>query len=108
MLPKRFPTVRIFTCDWPADLFGPPGFTLKMLEELALQLLLGIKGRLLATNNQFRNDRRIVFVASCLGGVILAKALVMATGEYESVKRAICGIVLKANHAFPLSLLPCP
>jgi len=33
MLPKRFPTARIFTCDWPAELFEQPGFVRKMIDE---------------------------------------------------------------------------
>jgi len=77
MLPKRFPTARIFTCDWPADLFEQPGFVQKMIDEFARLLLAGIKGRHLATNDQPGRERPIVFVASCLGGIILAKALVI-------------------------------
>ncbi|KAK4107003.1 hypothetical protein N656DRAFT_849775 [Canariomyces notabilis] len=97
MLPKRFPTARIFTCDWPADLFEQPGFVQKMIDEFARLLLAGIKSRPPATNDQPRRDRPIVFVASCLGGIILAKALVMASREYESVKQATRGIVFLAT-----------
>ncbi|KAK4107017.1 hypothetical protein N656DRAFT_772883 [Canariomyces notabilis] len=97
MLPKRFPTTRIFTCDWPADLFEQPGFVQKMIDEFARLLLAGIKGRPPATNDQPGRDRPIVFVASCLGGIILAKALVMASREYESVKQATRGIVFLAT-----------
>ncbi|KAK3364019.1 armadillo-type protein [Lasiosphaeria hispida] len=97
MLPKRFPTARIFTCDWPADLFEQPGFVQKMIDEFARLLLAGIKGRPPATNDQSGHDRPIVFIASCLGGIILAKALVMASREYESVKRATGGIVFLAT-----------
>jgi hypothetical protein len=97
MLPKRFPTARIFTCDWPADLFEQPGFVQKMIDEFARLLLAGIKGRPPATNDQPGRDRPIVFVASCLRGIILAKALVMASCEYESVKRATRGTVFLAT-----------
>ncbi|KAM7209828.1 hypothetical protein V8F06_014791 [Rhypophila decipiens] len=97
MLPKRFPTARIFTCDWPAALFERPGFAQKMIEELARLLLAGIKARPPAMSDQPERDRPIVFVASCLGGIILAKALVMASCEYESVKRATRGIVFLAT-----------
>ncbi|KAK0753569.1 hypothetical protein B0T18DRAFT_313554, partial [Schizothecium vesticola] len=97
MLPKRFPTARIFTCDWPADLFERPGFVQKMFDEFARLLLASIKGRPPATNDQPRRDRPIIFVASCLGGIILAKALVMASDEYESVKRETRGIVFLAT-----------
>ena len=64
MLPKRFPTARIFTCDWPADLFEQPDFVQKMIDEFARLLLAGIKGRPPATNDQPGRDRPIVFVAS--------------------------------------------
>ncbi|KAK0754456.1 hypothetical protein B0T18DRAFT_37303 [Schizothecium vesticola] len=97
MLPRRFSTARIFTCDWPAALFEQPGFVQKMIDEFARLLLAGIEGRPTATNDQPGRDRPIVFVASCLGGIILAKALVMASGEYESVKRATRGIVFLAT-----------
>jgi len=50
MLPKRFPTARIFTCDWPADLFEQPGFVQKMIDEFARLLLAGINGRPPAMN----------------------------------------------------------
>jgi len=97
MLPKRFPTARIFTCDWPADLFEQPGFVQKMIDEFARLLLAGTKGRPPPTNDQPGRERPIVFVASCLGGIILAKALVVASCEYESVKRATRGIVFLAT-----------
>ncbi|KAK0703517.1 NACHT domain-containing protein [Lasiosphaeria miniovina] len=97
MLPERFPTARIFTCDWPADLFEQPGFVQKMIDEFARLLLAGIKGRPPAANDQPGRDRPIVFIASCLGGIILAKALVIASCEYESVKRATRGIIFLAT-----------
>jgi len=97
MLPERFPTARILTCDWPSGLFEQPGFVPSMVDEFARLLLAGIKGRPLATNDHPGRDRPIVFVASCLGGIILAKALVMASCEYESVKRATRGIVFLAT-----------
>ncbi|KAK0722210.1 hypothetical protein B0T26DRAFT_701827 [Lasiosphaeria miniovina] len=97
MLPERFPTARIFTCDWPADLFEQPGFVQKMIDEFARLLLAGIKGRPPVADDQPGRDRPIVFIASCLGGIILAKTLVIASYEYESVKRATRGIVFLAT-----------
>jgi predicted alpha/beta hydrolase family esterase len=94
MLPGRFPTARIFTCDWPADLFEQQGFIQKTIEEFARLLLAGIKGRPPATDG---SDRPIVFVASCLGGIVLIKALDMASHEYLSVKKATRGIVFLAT-----------
>lgn len=98
MLPQQFPTARIYYCDWPADLQQQPHLIQKTLEEFAELLLTGIQSRPLATNDQRgRGDRPIVFVASCLGGIILMKALVDATNEYLPVRRATRGIVFLAT-----------
>jgi HEAT repeat protein len=97
MLPGRFPTARIFTCDWPADLFEQPDFIQKTIEDFARLLLAGIKARPPATDDQPGSDRPIVFVASCLGGIVLIKALDMASREYLSVKKATRGIVFLAT-----------
>jgi hypothetical protein len=97
MLPRRFPTARIFTCDWPADVFEQSDFIQKTIEEFARLLLAGIKGRPPTTDDQPGSDRPIVFVASCLGGIVLIKALDMASGEYDSVKKATRGVVFLAT-----------
>ncbi|KAG2414059.1 hypothetical protein HFD88_003250 [Aspergillus terreus] len=99
MLPEKFPSARIFTCDWPADLFEEPDFVQKEFEEFARLLLTGIKSRSVATDAGFgkAEERPIVFIASCLGGVILMKALVMASHEYQCVRQATRGIVFLAT-----------
>jgi hypothetical protein len=108
MLPKRFPTARIFTCDWPADLLEQPDLIQKTIKEFARVLLAGIKSRTLATDDHGRKeDQPIVFVASCLGGIILAKALVIASygddhdddhdDRYLSIRKATRGIVFLAT-----------
>ncbi|GAB1216032.1 hypothetical protein ATERTT37_005233 [Aspergillus terreus] len=99
MLPTRFRSARIFTCDWPADLFEDPDFVQKEFEEFARLLLAGIKSRSPATNGVCgkAEERPIVFIASCLGGVILMKALVMASHEYQCVKQATRGIIFLAT-----------
>lgn len=94
MLPERFPKARIFTCDWPAELWEDPNFVQKTFVELARHLLAAIKSRPTVANDP---DRKIVFIASCLGGIILMKALVMADNEYLSVKQATGGIVFLAT-----------
>ncbi|KAM4065654.1 HEAT repeats domain-containing protein [Hirsutella rhossiliensis] len=48
-------------------------------------------------NDHTRQDRPILFIASCLGGVILMKALVMANNEYRCVRTATRGIVFLAT-----------
>ncbi|RYC53885.1 hypothetical protein CHU98_g12324 [Xylaria longipes] len=79
MLPSRVGPSRIFTCDWPAELFESLGFAEHTFEELARLLLEGILGH-------HEKQRPILFVASCLGGIILMKALNMADGPYLPIK----------------------
>lgn len=90
MLPSKVGCARIFTCDWPADLFERSDLKQKRFEEFARCLLDDIKRRPLA-------HRPILFIASCLGGVILMKALVMADDEYLSVRGATRGIIFLAT-----------
>ncbi|KAF6809164.1 peptidaseCc14 [Colletotrichum musicola] len=98
MLPAEVSNARIFTCDWPADLFGTLDAEEDTIHELALLLLAAVKGRPPATNDKpHRKDRPILFVASCLGGIILMKALVMASDEYLSVRNATRGIIFLAT-----------
>lgn len=99
MLPKRIPTARIFTCNWPADLFERSELVQKTIEEFARLLLAAIKNRRPATNEDSgRDNRPIVFIASCLGGVTLMKALVMAdNNEYLPIAQATRGIIFLAT-----------
>lgn len=71
LLPDEVGCARIFACNWPADLFEPSEPRQKTFEEFARPLLDSIKRRDQA-------HRPILFIASCLGGLILMKALVMA------------------------------
>lgn len=88
MLPSKVGRARIFTCDWPSELLQPSDSVQKTVEEFALLLLDGIQRRLPRTSG----DRPILFVASCLGGIILIKALVEAR-ENHPVKTATRGII---------------
>ncbi|KAH7215368.1 armadillo-type protein [Fusarium oxysporum] len=99
MLPRKVGPARIFTCDWPADLRQQSDLIPMRLEQFALLLLEGIKSRPLATNGREREDRPILFVASCLGGIILMEALLIADhdSEYASLRRATRGIVFLAT-----------
>lgn len=98
MLPGRVGQARIFTCDWPAGLFEQSDLIQKRIEELARLLLDGIQRRPLARNSYSGgDDRPIVFIASCLGGIILMKALVMADREYRSLRRATRAIIFLAT-----------
>ncbi|CCF35584.1 peptidase C14 [Colletotrichum higginsianum] len=92
MLPAEVSNARIFTCNWPAELLETLDSDQDTLEELALLLLAGVQGRPPATN-----DRPILFIASCLGGIILTKALVTAKSEYLPVRNATRGIIFLAT-----------
>lgn len=100
MLPSRVGAARIFTCDWPADLLQPSDLVQKTDDEIALLLFEGIKRDLLGTHDKKKVDRPILFIASCLGGIILAKALVGADhkrSSYYSLRTATCGIIFLAT-----------
>jgi hypothetical protein len=97
LLPKEVGAARIFTCDWPADLFQPSYLVQKTIDEYALLLLNGIQTELLGVNAAGGEGRPILFIASCLGGVILAKALVDNGEEYKSIRRATRGIIFLAT-----------
>lgn len=91
MLPAGLTNVRIFTCDWPAQLFETFDSERDTIEELARLLLAAIRER----ENRAPEDgnRPILFIASCLGGIILMKALVMAEHDYSDIEKATRGVV---------------
>ncbi|KAI0110407.1 ARM repeat-containing protein [Nemania sp. FL0031] len=98
MLPSKIPNARIFTCNWPADLFEWSDHVQTTIDELARLLLAKIQNRPPAINeDRVRNTRPIIFIASCLGGVLLMKALVMANNDYLAVGQATRGIVFLAT-----------
>ena len=95
MLPARFPMARIFTCDWPASLFKEHNTIEMTTKELARSLLLGIQSRPGADTG-----RPILFIASCLGGVILTQAIALAAqpgSGYTALWRATGGVVFLAT-----------
>jgi hypothetical protein len=95
MLAAMAGPARIFTCDWPASLFLEQDSIQMTTKELARGLLLAVQSRL--GKNE---DRPIVFIASCLGGIILTQALVLAArqgSEYASLWSATRGIVFLAT-----------
>ncbi|KAH6650540.1 hypothetical protein F5144DRAFT_617386 [Chaetomium tenue] len=95
MLPSKVGAARIFTCDWPADLLQPSNLAQKRIEEYALLLLEAIYRELCITDTA--TPRPVFFIASCLGGIVLAKALVDAGEKYLALRRATCGIVFLAT-----------
>ncbi|GAP83545.2 putative peptidase C14 [Rosellinia necatrix] len=95
MLPHRIPAARIFTCDWPARLFRNKNTVQMTIKELARSLLLGIQSRLGA-----RPSRPILFIASCLGGIILIQAMDIAAqpgSGYGALWESTGGIVFLAT-----------
>ncbi|KAM6481749.1 armadillo-type protein [Trichoderma sp. SZMC 28011] len=101
MLPHRMKRVRIFTCNWPADLFQDSNSIPWTVGEFARRLLAGIHTiRLPLAKDGRDRDRPIVFIASCLGGIILMEALIMANNpqsDYISIRKATRGIIFLAT-----------
>jgi len=98
MLPSKVGRARIFTCDWPADLRQPSDLVQKTVGELALLLFDGIRRQPPARSNDAREgDQPILFIASCLGGIVLMKAMVDAGEAYHSLRGVTRGIVFLAT-----------
>ena len=102
MLPKRVGRARIFTCDWPANLLQESTSIRKTMKEFARLLLAGIQNMRIKYMKQpgATENRPILFIASCLGGIILMEALVIADhdqSDYISLRRATGGIVFLAT-----------
>lgn len=95
LLPRQFPKARVFTCDWPADLFKRSDTIQMTTTELARSFLLAIQAR-----QHGSETRPIIFIASCLGGIVLAQALVLAAAprsEFAHLWKATVGIVFLAT-----------
>jgi hypothetical protein len=89
MLPAKVgERARIFTYNWPSKMFQKSVPT--TLEESAQHLLDGIESHLAR-----HGDRPILFVASCLGGIILIKALEIdrTRNKFQDVVKATRGII---------------
>ncbi|KAI0100976.1 armadillo-type protein [Nemania sp. FL0031] len=93
MLPSIAKRARIFTCDWPADLLETQTLAPNSFEELANRLLAGIQRK----RSGYAHDRPIIFIASCLGGILLIKSLIKAKGDYLSIQTSTRGILFLAT-----------
>ncbi|KAL7942664.1 hypothetical protein V8C42DRAFT_360055 [Trichoderma barbatum] len=89
MLPAVIPNSRIFTYDWSASLDRNPG----------TQFLLGhatdFLSKLYMARLQEGNDRPIIFIASCFGGLLFAKALYRAaesSSKFRDILKCTAGI----------------
>jgi hypothetical protein len=94
MLPAVVGRARIFTCNWPASFFKEQDTIQMTTKELARGLLLNI------SRCRKDADRPILFIASCLGGIILLQALTIAAKQnsnYHSLWRATRGIIFLAT-----------
>ncbi|KAK3947445.1 hypothetical protein QBC32DRAFT_270792, partial [Pseudoneurospora amorphoporcata] len=87
LLPKEVGKARIFTCDWPADLLQRSDLVPKLDGEIVTLLIDSINRELLAKNKT--RDRPILFIASCLGGIILMRALT-TTADHECTTSCYC------------------
>jgi hypothetical protein len=103
MLPTKVENARIFTCDWPAVLLQESiSSSSTALEHSASCLLESIR-QLLAANKMVGPHRPILFIASCLGGIILIKALDIDDSydhneqDPAPLKKATRGIVFMAT-----------
>ncbi|RWA05289.1 hypothetical protein EKO27_g9813 [Xylaria grammica] len=76
MLQNNFPSARIFTYDWPADIFKSHRTIEQTTKELARRLLFAVRSR--DAQTRLSKTRYILFIASCLGGLILVEALTTA------------------------------
>ena len=99
MLPSIVGPARIFTCDWPADMLQKSIPT--TIEESARYLLKVARGHL-ERNRRVGIDRPVLFIASCLGGTILIKALEMDLQDDDesdcpSLKTVTRGIIFLAT-----------
>ncbi|KAK3338981.1 hypothetical protein B0H65DRAFT_499813 [Neurospora tetraspora] len=100
LLPVDVEKARIFTLDWPADLLQPSDLVPKLDGEIVTLLIDGIDRELLAKNKT--RDRPILFIASCLGGIILMRALTTAadhecTTSCYCLRKATRGIIFLAT-----------
>jgi hypothetical protein len=94
MLPSQVGATRIFTCDWPANSLQASTSVPMTLRELGRLLLAGIQSSIST------KKRHIMFIASCLGGVVLMEALVTADhprSEYYQIRKATKGIIFLAT-----------
>lgn len=95
MLPGKAQRARVFYCDWPARIFNESSSIELTITELARCLLLGIHSR-----PRSNKDRPLLFIASCLGGIILSRAMVIAAqpgSEYASLWRTTGGVIFLAT-----------
>ncbi|KAI1169450.1 ARM repeat-containing protein [Nemania sp. FL0916] len=99
MLPHRIPNARIFTCDWPADMIKEKDTIQMTIIELARRLLRSLQDQLITKKKRDHPSHPILFIASCLGGIILAQAMIVAESEIEfnSLWKATGGIVFLAT-----------
>ncbi|KAK6359882.1 hypothetical protein TWF696_001011 [Orbilia brochopaga] len=81
MLPKALPRARIFTCDWQSHYLQEKRKIRLEIDELAYRLLCDLDAK--RRSKQAPKERPILFIASCFGGLVLAKALTLAGDNHK-------------------------
>jgi hypothetical protein len=97
MIPHYIPNARIFTYNWNSDLFREPKTAELIVAEHARCLLADIQYHRRQVG--LAKVRPVVFIASCLGGIVLADALSMTTkdSDYASLINAVVSIIFLAT-----------
>ncbi|RDW57811.1 hypothetical protein BP5796_12612 [Coleophoma crateriformis] len=95
MMPAAVPEARIYTYDWDANCF----------DDAPVHTLLGHADNLLARIARERGsqDRPMIFVASCFGGLILAEAICRAAQKGSPYHHALLATVGAVFLATPFS-----
>jgi hypothetical protein len=98
MLPHAVPNARVFTCDWPSRLYRDLDSVEMAIPELARGLLLDIQSA--RSQRQTPSDHPLMFIASCLGGIVLSQAITIAAksdSDYHSLYKSISAIIFLAT-----------
>ncbi|PHH60507.1 hypothetical protein CDD81_1597 [Ophiocordyceps australis] len=94
MLPHDIPKARIFTCNWPSQLYHDPDTIEMTISELSRILFSDIQSERCQLGAS--KHRPVIFIASSLGGIILAKAFILAAepkSDYEDLRAATAGVI---------------
>lgn len=94
MLPSKIGKARIFTCDWPAEMLESSKMAEMRIEQIAAELSNGLNRR--SPNNDDNDKRPVLFIASCLGGLILMKALTEPK-KHDPIPFATRGVIFLAT-----------
>ncbi|KAI0868210.1 hypothetical protein GGS24DRAFT_494731 [Hypoxylon argillaceum] len=89
MLPREVGPARIFTCDWPADPLETSDIVQATNQVHARGFLDGLRRHFSHANDTAQTSRPLLFIASCLGGIILMQALVEADNVKSDYRQRV-------------------